>query len=206
MGRRHESGNSPRRRSGAGGRPARRLHVFTEGSDTERIYLDHWHRLHRASVTVTVDDRHGTPATIVGHAVQQQKADKRRAKREGSPADEYWCVFDCDEHPLLKESIQRAEDNGVRVAFSNPCLELWFVLHDTDWHQWVDRHTIQSASEAAFGFRKRPTPEALTRLSDSFTVAKSRARALDELHVHNGSWRMENPSSTMWMLIDSIRQ
>ena len=49
--------------------------------------------------------------------------------------DERWLVLDID-HSLqgahvasFMEALKRAKDNGVQVALSNPCFELWLLLH-----------------------------------------------------------------------------
>jgi hypothetical protein len=44
-------------------------------------------------------------------------------------ADEVWCVFDVDEHPKLAEARDQANANGIQLAVSNPCFELWLLLH-----------------------------------------------------------------------------
>jgi len=41
---------------------------------------------------------------------------------------EVWIVFDKD-HFEIEEAIKLAEDNDIRVAWSNESFELWFLLH-----------------------------------------------------------------------------
>lgn len=41
---------------------------------------------------------------------------------------EVWIVFDKD-HFAIEEAIKLAEDNDIRVAWSNESFELWFLLH-----------------------------------------------------------------------------
>lgn len=195
----------PPRRT-ARGQPKRMLHVFIEGKRTEDLYLTFWHRLHRETVSVHLDERIGVPSTLVDAAVDaKRQAEKDARKGKGSAPDEFWCVFDRDDHPSVAESIQRAEDNGIGVAFSNPCLELWFVLHVADQTAHIDRHAVQRLSKDLLGFAKSPSDRDVAGMADQYPDAKDRAQRLREKHVGDGSWQWENPGSSVWQLIDSIR-
>ena len=98
--------------TGRGGRPKRRvpsersdanrdqLLVFVEGLRTEVQYINFWYRMNRAQVLVDIDDRHGTPMTLVKAAIDAKRTEQREERRNrGKAHDEYWCVFDRDEHP-----------------------------------------------------------------------------------------------------------
>ena len=86
--------------------------------------------MHRESVIVTIDDYHASPMQLVEEAAAKRVIDLRAAKRgQGAPYDEYWCVFDVDEHPYLNRALELARTSGISIALSNPCLELWFLLH-----------------------------------------------------------------------------
>lgn len=45
--------------------------------------------------------------------------------------NEIWCVFDKDEFPdeQFAEAIKVARNNNIRIAYSNPSFELWYLLH-----------------------------------------------------------------------------
>lgn len=46
-------------------------------------------------------------------------------KRCSSPAAEIWLVFDKDELVVFDKIIEEAENYGFKVAWSNPCFEIW---------------------------------------------------------------------------------
>jgi hypothetical protein len=185
--------------------PKKRILVFTEGAATEPIYLTHLHRLHRERISVVIDARHGSPLTLVGSAVAERKHLQREERRgRGAGYDEYWCVFDVDEHPGLDAALELAGNNGVSVALSNPCIELWFVLHSVDQTAHVHRHEAQAMNRRLHGFDKRPTASALEHFAANFAEAKRRANALDEMHRRNQSRERSNPSTSMPPLVDVI--
>lgn len=113
-------------------------------------------------------------------------------------------MFDIDEHPNVAQAIDKAHANGIRLAVSNPCLELWFILHFEDQTAYLDRHTAQSKSADILSCGKNLTNDAATRLYEGFEDARERALLLDKKHDRDGSNPGANPSSNAWKLIDSI--
>ena len=180
--------------------------VYTEGKKTEPVYLTHWHRMHRERVIVTVDEFHGTPLQLVEAAAAQRSADLRAAKRgKGDAYDQYWCVFDIDEHPFVDRALQLAMSSQVGIAVTNPCIELWFLLHFQDQTADLHRHKAQHIASNLLGCEKLPTPTALNELTNRYGDARRRAQALDRKHELDGSPPRSNPSSNLWCLIDQIR-
>lgn len=179
------------------------LLVFTEGEATENEYLTHYKRLQRQTTTVEIDDFHGTPLALVKQAAETKRRNERQAKRKGRAHDEVWCVFDVDEHPDLADALCQAHDNGIKVAISSPCIELWFLLHFCDQTAHIHRHKAQRRAKE-FGCEKRLDKKVLVRLQAGFTEAKRRAQQLDTKHEGDGSPQYENPSSNVWEIIDSI--
>lgn len=184
----------------------RELLVFTEGEKTEEGYLVHWWRAHRDQVTVTIDDFHGGPLPLVDRAVAAKRSEASEERRgRGRSHDEVWCVFDRDEHPSVPQALVKAAANGIGVALSNPCIELWFVLHFADQAAHLERDEAQSRSKELLGCEKTLTSRALAELDARFEDARARAVKLDEKHTGDGSPRQSNPSSNVWELVDRIR-
>jgi hypothetical protein len=185
----------------------RSIRIFTEGSKTEPIYLAHWQRLYRDRVRVVIDAFHGAPLQLVERATARRAGEQGNARHgRGDAHDEYWCVFDVDEHPNIGRALDLAASNGIGVAVTNPCIEAWFLLHFQDRRAAIDRGDAQRKSSDLLGRGKAPTPAALRDLADRYEEARRRARALDGKHALDGSPPRSNPSSGMWRLIDRIRE
>ena len=70
-------------------------------------------------------------------------AARSRALQEEGEIDEFWCVFDVEwprNHPGLGEAIKQARENQIRLAVSNPCFELWLILHFQDHGGWLENN------------------------------------------------------------------
>lgn len=180
--------------------------MFVEGLRTEEMYLVYWHRRHRERVRVTIDPYRGGPLQLVERAVKSQQAEADDAKRgRGRPHDQIWCVFDRDEHRNFSEAVDLAVRKGIHLAVSNPCVELWFLLHFRDQRAFIHRDSAQSLAEEILHCSKTPSAAALDALAARFDVAKARAGKLDEKHAGDGSPPGSNPSSSMWRIIEQIR-
>lgn len=194
----------PRRRRTSEARRPQFL-VFTEGEKTEPQYLTHWRRRFRDQVIVEIDSFHGTPRSLVDRAVERKKQEVRNAKRgRGDPFDQIWVVFDTDEHPDICEAERLAAEHGIGVARSNPCIELWFQLHFEDQTAWIHRHVTQARCRELLSCEKSLSASAMETLAQRYEEARARAAALDRKHEADGSPSGENPSSSMWRLIDQI--
>ena len=114
-------------------------------------------------------------------------------------------MFDRDEHPNFAAAVDLAVRHGIRLAVSNPCIELWFLLHFEDQSAFIDRHEAQARAEAVLRCSKVLSPAALDALVDRYDEAKNRAIRLDDKHLGDGSPPGSNPSSGLWRVVNQVR-
>ena len=113
-------------------KPAPIVLIVCEGEATEPTYFERLRvekHLPSTSVEVIPGSISGShPKSITAYA----KKRKNEARVDRVPYDVIWCVFDRDEHTKIEEAFQQARENGFKLAFSNPCFELWYLLHFAD--------------------------------------------------------------------------
>jgi len=179
--------------------------VLTEGAVTEPGYLAQWARRNRG-VHIDVADSGMVPLSLVQRARDYQKANRPpRRKGRGVEFDEIWCVFDVDQHVNLTQAINEAQQSGIDVALSNPCFELWIILHYEDQTAHIDRRNAQRRARVLGALdAKRLDPRNIEALLGGYDAAKLRAQQLRQRHMGNGSNPTENPSSTVWELVDRL--
>lgn len=118
--------------------------------------------------------------------------------------DELWLVLDVDAwHSATLASVaQDALQRRYRLAVSNPCFELWLLLHETDELQFLATHEPRQRSGA---MKRRlgelrvkgPQPATLERI----WAARARAQRLDDRPAER--W----PSGTgshVYKLVDAL--
>lgn len=181
----------------------RRILIVCEGIVTERHYFNDL-RIQTKSLVELKIESGGTPKTLVERAVNFQKTAEKAAKRskdENLKYDLTWCVFDVDEHPFLADARQQARDNGIKVAISNPCFELWALLHFQDQHAHIERHNVQRlCREYMPGYEKRLPVETLLARHDD---AVRRSKELQQWH-HSRETESANPSTGVHLLTEEI--
>lgn len=192
--------------------PKQRFVLFCEGKNTEPAYFSALKRtLTGALITVETRKGVGVPMTIATEAVKFAKSEgltktSRRKKNSFEKNDEVWAVFDRDKHPKFDEAVSLCESNGVGVARSNPCFELWLILHERDYNRPDDCHAMQSELEKLrpeYDKRRGKIPDC-DDLVAHVESAEKRGKVLLERREKEGKPH-DKPSTTVGMLTRAIR-
>jgi hypothetical protein len=179
--------------------------IVCEGEVTERLYFTELGRRERAVVELVILSA-GVPKSVVERAVKMKREAETRAsgsKNSFLTYDEVWCVFDVDEHPKIEEAKQQARANGLEVAISNPCFELWALLHFQDKTAHVHRRKVQGLCRKHMPGYEKVFDYAL--LEKKYADALRRATQLDHIHKLNGC-PGSNPSTGAHRVVAAIKQ
>ncbi|MGW2512412.1 RloB family protein [Streptomyces scopuliridis] len=182
------------RRRGPVRRSSRTMLIVCGSKETERQYLqglrDH---LRNPAVSVVVRGKACSPTQLVTYARGQRDLNK-------GGYDEVWCVFDVDEYPDVAEAAVAARRNGIRIAVSNPCFELWLLLHFADHRAYTATYKklLPQLQKHVPGYDK--TRVEFGKYRDEVRRAAERARKLDP----TGEDYERNPSTGVWRLTDRM--
>jgi hypothetical protein len=145
------------------------------------------------------------PLQMINDAKRDQSADLG-ARPVNRSFDEIWCIFDRDDHNSFDEATQAAAKAGIQIAVSNPCFELWLVLHVSDQTAHISPAGAQTrARDLNLVDGKHLSGEKLHTWKNSYQAAKRRAVELDKMHERNGSPEGANPSSGVWRIVDRLQ-
>jgi hypothetical protein len=87
---------------------------------------------------------------------------------------------------------------------SNPCFELWLILHFQDCTAFLDTAQAERKSRALDG-RKGKRIQASTYLPKMFDAVQ-RAEKLEERHAADGTvFPDDNPSSSMFRFLQTVK-
>lgn len=180
-------------------RDARLIVIASEGKDTERIYFEALAREYvnpRVHVRVLERGEEEKNNSSPEHVLKQLNDYKRQYSLESD--DELWLVVDRDrwtEAMLSHVAKECAQDDYLHVALSNPCIELWLLLHLVDvsllspeeQKQWLDNRKRSKNADPYLKVRLRQAMGAYHESSYDaqmliahVKVAITRARALDK--------------------------
>ena len=77
----------------------------------------------------------------------EQSKNRRKLKRDRlATRDSVWAMFDRDIHKRFDEARDLARGNGIRLAISNPCFELWGILHYQDQNAPLGRQEMPASA------------------------------------------------------------
>lgn len=126
----------------------------------------------------------------------------RRQRDENLRYDEVWGVIDVDEHPKLEQARKLAENHAIALAVSNPCFELWALLHFQDQRAHIDGRKTRTALRRHLpGYDKHLD---FPRVHKGYHDAVRRATAL-ACHAESLDQPGRNPSTAVYRLTESIR-
>lgn len=163
------------------------LYVAVEGEVTEPDYLDYLNEAFGRELGFrinVVSRRNGLKPLAAVEAVLSRIDD----------GDEAWVLIDRDQHNDIDQALALARKNGVNVALSHPCFELWLLLHFTAFSGAqggqasivVKKLREASSAFAEFGIRgdKSLGPVRFTALRGNEQAATKRAGRLQRDCAH----------------------
>lgn len=188
--------------------PRQRFILFCEGKNTE---VEYFNAIDRActSASISVEPRggEGVPYTIAEKAIEYAKTLRRGQRNSYEERDQVWAVFDRDDHPHFNEAVAYCQSNKVGVGRSNPCIELWLILHEQDFDRYEDRHAMQKILAK---LRPEYDPDGAKTLDcddlvKRVEVAEQRSETQLQRRVEEDNPN-GNPSTTVGQLIREIRE
>ena len=182
--------------------------VVCEGEETERQYLEKFARHHKnARIKVEVAEDTGVPFSLVEFAKKYKREIEKKAKRQmdqNIAYDSVWCVFDVDEHPRIPDAKVMAAAHDISMAISNPCFELWLILHLRESPGMQHRHAMQNLLETLDpNYDKDVKHVDFPRYVPGYEQAVKRTRRLDAL-AHGVGTPGHNPTSNVYELTELI--
>ncbi|OKP69291.1 hypothetical protein A3842_26195 [Paenibacillus sp. P3E] len=108
--------------------PNKRIYILCEGQ-TEEAYFNNF-KSRRVNIDVKVAKAKQTdPISLLAEA-NRIINDKQLDVKSG--VDEIWCIVDLDvavDNDYVVQLLSRAKKHCTNIVYSNPCFEVWFLLH-----------------------------------------------------------------------------
>jgi hypothetical protein len=187
------------------------FYIYCEGENTEPGYIDALRAAHPEWLVELEPIRGpGAPANLVRSAKSKLEEIRRKStktKQSFEGQDQVWALFDDDARKTIPDALDQARVHGVGIGYSNPCFELWLILHQCDFdkvlpHKAVQKHFEKICPEyQRTGGKIANFPEMMGRLDD----AVCRAQRLEAAREKDGN-PLENPSTTVHHLIKALRE
>lgn len=156
-------------------------------------------------IVIKIAKNRGDPLDLVMAAVEQKKESSslaRRSRDNNLLYDQIWRVLDVDQHERLAAARKLAVREKINLAVSNPCFELWALLHLVDWRAHISVEAVQQQLRQVMpGYAKALRCDLLR---GAYRTAQLRAIKLAQQHEQNGNDPTMNPSTDVWRLVDAL--
>ncbi len=160
--------------------------VFCEG-ETEEEYVKYLRSVFRIPIEIN--------SKRTGDSISKRFINGYLNTKTRHAKDKIFLMFDLD----VDGTLQKLRELGGILLASNPCLELWFVLHHRDQSANISSsNCIRTLKEIWPNYQKGKLTESQKReLIENINEAKARAQ---QLRCH------DNPSTSVDLLIGYLEQ
>lgn len=175
--------------------------IVCEGAKTEPNYFKSFPISTRPEITIVGA---GCETIAVVH--------KAIELMENKQFDRVWCVFDRDPSNVnntaerFRKALQVAEKENIKVAYSNECFEIWYLLHFHLFSTGVPRSDYKKKLDKLLGCNyEKNSDDMYARLEDIQPQAIKHAKTLlASYDPHNPE--SDNPATTVHLLVEELNQ
>lgn len=191
-----------------------RVFVLCNGELAEPYYFqdfkDHL-KAHNILVRYKREFLKKAPWDFIYAAVKFKKEEESRKHFFLEDGDQMWCVFDVDNYwednnEEFRKALKFAEENVLKIAWSNECFEFWFLCYfgfynsaipRSDYHKKLEKHF----KDQSLGTYTKNMKDIFTHLSPyQETAIKNAKRLYKKGAVGN------NPSTAVHLVAEELQR
>ncbi|WP_461163178.1 RloB family protein [Arthrobacter sp. R4-81] len=179
---------------------------MTEGEYFEYIRQS----LSNTPLKLDVESKGRNPALLLKRAIDLRDEDRLEARRNNDRQNVYrkvWVVTDTDDFTNeLLDLIDGASNEGIDLIISNPCFELFVVLHDRAYGGYCEAAQIQAeAKRLELTTGRNNKHVVLDKIQGNFERAEVFSQQLRQRHDRDGKFFPDNnPSTNVDTIIRSL--
>ncbi|WP_302889256.1 RloB family protein [uncultured Acidaminococcus sp.] len=184
------------------------IFIGAEGKNkTETKYFNSFNRLQDTYIVKFACNNHTDPKGMVT-SIHKEAGIEGITGRNG---DEVYVLLDADSEQYkeeqIKEAISIGKNKNVNVIISNPCFELWFLLHFeyTTKYFSSNRELIKELKRYIKNYEKNL--DVFTMLEDKQMDALKNAKKLHSVHAETRKQlgHVQNPETDIDILVDKLK-
>lgn len=190
--------------------PRERHLIVTEGTHTEVHYFKALKQHFRVNADVH-SAKASDPLSVVKSAIQRREEAQKRSKKSliDETYDKIWCVFDVDGAEgsvQFMEALDLAKGEKLEVILSNPCFEIWYILHfEFTTRPFTDAEEVKRHLRTSLdGYTE--SSQVFSELAPLTDKALTHSRRLRTHHLNLCVPSHSNPSTHVDELVEIFRQ
>ncbi|MCF7865313.1 MAG: RloB family protein [Candidatus Pacebacteria bacterium] len=187
-------------------KPKKVIRIYTEGEKTEPNYFGAIKdELGLTQIDIQIHPTSRSTQSLVKYVMEEKDAESSNHK--STFETEWWVVFDRDDHEHFDRSIRLARDNGIQVAYSNECFELWFILHFEFLQTSLGRDAFAGKLTKHIGRKYEKNIDMYSLVKGREFDAMRNAKNLEKQYTKDGteSPLKRDPFTTVYLLVEQLR-
>lgn len=197
-----------KKRGQAKRKQAKIILIGAEGNNkTEKYYFSSFNRSRGEYIVHMARGNDTDPVKIVRSVCDSIK----KEELDFANGDLAFCTVDTDtdiaKQGQIDEAIKIAHDNNIELILSNPCFEIWFLMHFTYSTKYYPSTTAVTNELEKFIPEYRKSRNVFDKVSPHTETAKQNAINLEQHHADAGHKEksMEcNPSSEAYKIVEKL--
>ncbi len=189
----------------------RKFFIYCNGEVAEPKYFKEYKDNLRAR-TIIVDSsfKRSSPWDLITKVIGEKRRLSKARRFYDEDGDQCWCVFDIDDYwdensRKFKNAVKLAKENGIYLAWSNECFELWYLLHFQPLKTDVSRSDYHTKLEAHFRKLKgKPYTKNCSVFDRIFSMQADAIKHAKQIY-HAGVVE-NNPSTSVFSLVEEINK
>lgn len=177
--------------------------IVSQGLETEPNYFKHFTKENN-SFLLKIKAKGKDPISLMKYA-KFLKDDFALSHK-----DKIYCIYDVNStsEKSLKDAQELAEKHGLISCVSNPCFELWFLLHFAYSTSWFNSYSDVKSNLIKHISRYDKNMDVYDRLLSKQPDAIRHAKKLDGHHKRVGSCSIRgcNPSTEIYKLVEYLNK
>lgn len=193
--------------------------IVTEGSQTEPKYFEHF-RTRQTNIDIrVVGSRTSSGETDYTSLIRKAIDYQNKNQISITDGDSIWVIADGDinynnpdpvntKNNQFVKARKLAGSKGIQIAISNPCFELWYLLHFQYTTKFLKDYSAVNASLSSFISDYKKSDDVYTSLFQHTKTAIQNAKQLELFHQKNGDFApfelTTNPFTDVYRLVELL--
>lgn len=194
--------------------------IVTEGSRTEPKYFEHF-KTRQTNIDIrVVGSRSNSGETDYVSLIRKAQEYQKKNQMSLDNGDSVWVVADGDvnfnnpdpvtsKNQQLMQARKMAERSEIQMAISNPCFELWYLLHFRYTTKYLKDYIAVKNELLPFLPEYEKTNDVYDQLLPMLENAVKNAKNLEKYHLDDGEELPfeigVNPYTEVFRLIESLQ-
>lgn len=183
--------------------------ILTDTKETEKNYFN------GLTASLSVDTQEKIEVKVLTEVKFEDIIIKAKEEQAKGAYSEIWLVFDKDaiKDDLFNNTINSARSNEMKVGWSNPCIEVWFLAYIGKFRGFQDSVTCVAAfgsfyhskSEKEYSKSDKKIYDFISEHGDEENAIKIARKMLSDHQEMCDPPAKSNPGSTLFELVEIIR-